>query len=41
MSSSTAPARRVTEASFGKMPTTLHLRFSSLWSRSSGLVDQI
>ena len=37
----TAPTRRMTEASLGKMPTTRARRLISLLSRSSGLVDQI
>lgn len=39
VSSSTASARRLRAASVGKMPTTLHLRFSSLFSHSSTTVD--
>jgi len=37
-SSSTAPTRRVIEASFGKMPTTRVRRFTSSFNRSSRLV---
>ena len=33
--------RRSTEASFGKMPTTLVRRLISAFTRSSGFVDQI
>ena len=40
-SSSTAPTRRVIEASFGKMPTTRVWRFNSSFNRSSSLVLQI
>lgn len=38
---STAPTRRITAASSGKMPTTSQRRLISRWSRSRGLVDQI
>src|SRR3954453_21258634 len=41
MSASTAPTRRITAASLGKMPTTRALRLISLLTRSSGLVDQV
>ena len=36
---STAPIKRVMLSSFGKMPTTSARRFTSLFSRSSGLVE--
>ncbi len=36
-----APTSRITEASSGKICTTLARRFTSLLSRSSGLFDQI
>jgi hypothetical protein len=35
---SAAPISRVIEASFGKIPTTSARRFTSLFSRSNGLV---
>src|SRR3954452_20454284 len=41
MSASTAPTRRITAASLGKIPTTRARRLISLLTRSSGLVDQI
>src|SRR4051794_12399937 len=41
MSASTAPTRRITAASLGKIPTTRALRLISLLTRSSGLVDQV
>ena len=41
MSASTAPTRRITAASLGEMPTTRARRLISLFTRSSGLVDQI
>src|SRR3954453_5033626 len=41
MSARTAPTRRMTLASLGKMPTTRALRLISLLTRSSGLVDQV
>src|SRR3712207_7004385 len=41
MSASTAPTRRRTAGSLGKMPTTRARRLISLLTRSSGLVDQI
>src|SRR6188472_1933721 len=41
MSARTAPTRRITAASLGKMPTTRARRLISLLTRSSGLVDQI
>src|SRR3546814_2338475 len=40
-SRSTAPTRRMTEASSGKIPTTLERRLISLLIRSSGFVDAI
>lgn len=40
-SASTAPTRRITAASLGKIPTTRARRLISLFTRSSGLVDQI
>src|SRR3954464_3216099 len=39
MAASTAPTRRMTAASFGKMPTTRARRLISLFTRSNGFVD--
>src|SRR3954451_4395298 len=41
MSARTAPTRRMTAASLGKIPTTRARRLISLLTRSSGLVDQV
>src|SRR3954452_2160254 len=41
MSASTAPTRRITAASLGKIPTTRARRLISLLTRASGLVEQI
>ncbi len=40
-SARTAPTRRMTEVSLGKIPTTLHRRVISLLSLSSGFVEAI
>src|SRR3982751_5143836 len=41
MSARTAPTSRITAASLGKMPTTRARRLISLFTRSSGFVDQV
>src|SRR5215218_2824309 len=41
MSARTAPMRRMTAGSLGKMPTTRARRLISLLTRSSGYVDQV